>query len=49
MSDKPVGVHARGGDTTKQRALGFQAKTDFRTGIERALQYYQKADSRGAT
>ena len=32
MSDKPAGVHARGGDTTKQRQLGFQAKIDFRAG-----------------
>jgi GDP-L-fucose synthase len=40
MSDKPVGVHARGGDTTLQRQLGFQAKIDFRTGISRALKYY---------
>ncbi len=42
MSDKPAGVHARGGDTTKQAQLGFRYKTDFRTGIERALKYYSK-------
>jgi len=42
MSDKPAGVHARGGDTTKQRALGFQAKIDFRTGIARALKHYSQ-------
>lgn len=42
MSDKPAGVHARGGDTTKQRELGFQHKIEFRAGIERALAYYSK-------
>ena len=40
MSDKPAGVHARGGDTTKQKQLGFQYKIDFRTGIDQALKYY---------
>lgn len=42
MSDKPAGVHARGGDTTKQKQLGFVQRIDFRTGIERALKYYSK-------
>jgi GDP-L-fucose synthase len=42
LSDKPAGVHARGGDTTKQKRLGFQYKIDFATGIERALKYYAK-------
>ncbi len=41
LSDKPSGVFARGGDTAKQRALGFEAETDFRTGIERAMAYYE--------
>ncbi|MEM1043693.1 MAG: NAD-dependent epimerase/dehydratase family protein [Bacteroidota bacterium] len=41
LSDKPSGVFARGGDTAKQRALGFEAETDFRTGIERAIAYYE--------
>ena len=41
LSDKPSGVFARGGDTTKQQAHGFTAKTDFRTGIERAVAYYE--------
>jgi nucleoside-diphosphate-sugar epimerase len=41
-TDKPAGVHARGGDTAKQRELGFVAKIDFRTGIERAIRHYQK-------
>ena len=40
MSDKPAGVHARGGDTAKQRQLGFKHKIDFRAGIERALKHY---------
>lgn len=39
-SDKPVGVHARGGDTEKQRRLGFKYTLDFRSGIVRALRYY---------
>ena len=42
MSDKPTGVFARGGDTTKQRQHGFQHKVPFRTGVERALAYYCK-------
>jgi len=42
LSDKPVGVHARGGDTTLQRELGFVPRIDFRNGIERALRYYAK-------
>jgi nucleoside-diphosphate-sugar epimerase len=41
-TDKPAGVHARGGDTTKQRELGFVAKTDFLAGIERAIRHYLK-------
>jgi nucleoside-diphosphate-sugar epimerase len=40
MSDKPSGVFARGGDTTRQKALGFTHTIDFRAGIERALRYY---------
>ncbi len=41
MSDKPAGVHARGGDTTKQNQLGFRYKTSFRTGVENALNFYE--------
>jgi nucleoside-diphosphate-sugar epimerase len=44
-SDKPEGVHARGGDTTKQRQLGFQYRVDFRSGIQRALQYHDSLAS----
>ncbi len=40
MSDKPAGVHARGGDTTKQRALGFRHTIDLRAGTARAIDYY---------
>jgi len=42
LSDKPAGVHARGGDTTKQRQLGFQHKIEFEAGIDRALHYYSE-------
>ena len=42
-TDKPSGVHARGGDTTKQKQLGFAAKIKFRTGIERAINHYLRA------
>lgn len=45
-SDKPEGVFARGGDTTKQREYGFTAKIPLKTGIEEALKYY--ADLTGA-
>lgn len=40
LSSMPAGVHARGGDTAKQRELGFTAGIDFRTGVSRALDYY---------
>jgi nucleoside-diphosphate-sugar epimerase len=43
MSDQPAGVFARGGDTRKQLALGFQHKIDFAAGIKRALDYYSGA------
>ena len=39
-SDKPEGVFARGGDTAKQKSLGFCPTIDFRSGIERALNYF---------
>jgi len=42
MSDKPSGVFARGGDISKQRALGFIPGIDFKSGIIKALEYYQK-------
>jgi nucleoside-diphosphate-sugar epimerase len=42
MSDKPEGVFARGGDTTKQQTLGTRYKIDFRDGVRRALEYYER-------
>jgi GDP-L-fucose synthase len=40
MSDKPAGVHARGGDTAKQKALGFAYTMSLQTGIQKALDYF---------
>lgn len=40
MSEKPSGVYARGGDTAKQKALGFAYSIEFETGIRRALEYF---------
>jgi nucleoside-diphosphate-sugar epimerase len=45
MSNRPAGVHARGGDTTKQKQLGFTASIDFRAGIQRALNWYLEKTS----
>lgn len=42
MSNQPSGVFARGGDTTLQRALGFQHSISFSDGIQRALHYYAR-------
>ena len=39
-SDKPEGVFARGGDTTKQKSFGFTYTVEFRQGIEQAVRYY---------
>jgi len=39
-SDKPEGVFARGGDTTRQRELGFAHAINFHDGVARALKYY---------
>lgn len=41
-ADKPEGVFARGGDTTKQASLGFRYSINFEAGIRRALRYYSK-------
>jgi nucleoside-diphosphate-sugar epimerase len=38
-SDKPEGVFARGGDTSKQIELGFEYEIDFRHGIRGSLDY----------
>jgi len=40
MSTMPTGVHARAGDTQKQRDLGFTSSISLKTGITRALEYY---------
>lgn len=39
MSDKPEGVFARGGDTARQKELGFVYSTELKEGIRRALSY----------
>ena len=41
MSDKPTGVHARGGDTKKQRMNGFAASISFEDGVKRAIAYFE--------
>ena len=41
-SNKPEGVFARGGDTTRQKTLGFTYSLSFKEGIQRALDYYNK-------
>jgi nucleoside-diphosphate-sugar epimerase len=40
LSDRPEGVFARGGDTGKQKSLGFEYQISFAQGIERALKYF---------
>jgi len=40
LSTKPEGVFARGGDTTLQKELGFEATIDFESGVQRALNYF---------
>jgi nucleoside-diphosphate-sugar epimerase len=40
LSNQPAGVFARGGDTTKQAAMGFKANTSFESGIRKALDYF---------
>lgn len=39
-SDKPEGVFARGGDTSKQDSVGFTAAIGFQEGIKAALNFY---------
>lgn len=43
LSTKPEGVFARGGDTAKQRSLGFKHATPFADGISKGLAYFQRA------
>ena len=45
LSDMPEGVFARGGDTTKQKSLGFNASISFEHGIQKALTYLEKKGS----
>jgi nucleoside-diphosphate-sugar epimerase len=42
LSDQPAGVFARGGDTSKQVALGFRARMTFSEGIREALDALQR-------
>jgi GDP-L-fucose synthase len=48
LSTKPEGVFARGGDTTLQKKLGFTCQIEFRTGVQRALDYYSRAQAQAA-
>ncbi len=43
LSDKPAGVFARGGDTTKQKEYGFEYQVSFRDGIQKAIDLYRSA------
>jgi GDP-L-fucose synthase len=47
-SDKPAGVHARGGDTRNQIALGVRHRIPLRSGVERALACYAEGDPRAS-
>ncbi len=40
-SNKPEGVFARGGDTTKQNKLGFQYSLKFEDGIKKGLKFFE--------
>lgn len=41
QSDKPVGVFARAGDTTKQKKFGFTPKISIEEGIRRFYEYHR--------
>ena len=41
-TSKPEGVFARGGDTSKQKRLGFYYKTEFVDGIKKGLKFFEK-------
>jgi hypothetical protein len=47
LSDKPAGVFARGGDTSKQAACGFQYRISFRDGIRGALTWLRERGGQG--
>ena len=40
-SNKPEGVYARGGDTTKQNKLGFHYSLKFEDGIKKGLKFFE--------
>jgi nucleoside-diphosphate-sugar epimerase len=42
MSDKPTGVFARGGDTTKQESLGVENKITLEMGIKMSLEHFAR-------
>jgi len=44
LSDKPAGVFARGGNTSKQACNGFTAETAFAQGIKIALNHIQQQE-----
>jgi GDP-L-fucose synthase len=45
LSDKPEGVFARGGDTTKQEQYGFRAHRTLQGEIRRTLEYVARCDA----
>jgi hypothetical protein len=45
LSDKPEGVFARGGDTTKQEQYGFRAHRTLEAEIGRTLEYVARCDA----
>jgi nucleoside-diphosphate-sugar epimerase len=47
VRSQPEGVFARGGDTRKLSALGFEISVGFRDGVERAIEFYLKSGSMG--
>lgn len=48
LSTKPEGVFARGGDTALQKKLGFTYEIDFRSGVQRALDYFSRTEAKAA-
>lgn len=40
--DKPEGVFARGGDTTKQKAFGFSYRINLKDGLRKMFEYIEK-------
>jgi nucleoside-diphosphate-sugar epimerase len=43
QSNQPAGVFARGGDTTKQKAHGFEYTTSFEDGVRKMLAFLEPA------